>query len=81
MITNNPIFQIRNFIKQQGNPRQLLINYIYKSGNSNPILSNLIQKAEQGDVKSIENFARNLYSQKGGNLDKDLEEIKRYFNS
>ena len=81
MNNNNPLIQIKKFIKQQGgNPRQLLINYMQQN-NSNPILNNLIEKAKNGDTKAVETFARNLYNQKGGNLDKDLQEIKKYFNS
>lgn len=80
-MNNNPLIQIKNFIRQQGgNPRQLLINYM-RQNNSNPILNNLLEKAKNGDTKAIESFARNLYNQKGRNLDKDLQEIKKYFNS
>lgn len=40
--------------------------------NNNPIMGNLISLAEKGDYKAVENFARNIYKEKGGDFDKDF---------
>lgn len=47
--------------------------------NTNPIMGNLINLAEKGDYKAVENFARNIYKEKGGNFDKDFAEFMKNF--
>ena len=49
---------------------QMIMNMLGK--NSNPMISNLIEMAEKGDNQGIENFARNLFKEKGKNFDDEF---------
>lgn len=73
---NNPIDMIRNFIRYNS-PQQLVEKLIMN--NTNPIISQLIQKARNGDTKSVEEFARNLYKQQGRDFDKEFSEFMSNF--
>lgn len=64
---------IINMVKNRVNPQTIVKQF---AGN-NPILNDLIHKAENNDIKSIENFARNLFKQKGLDLDKEFESFKQ----
>lgn len=44
---------------------------------NNPIMNNMINLAEKGDVKGVENVARNLMKQRG----LDLDELMAKFNN
>ena len=65
---NNPINFIKNMLAN-ANPQTIAMKMI---GNGNPVLGNLVQMAEKGDEKGIENFARNLFKEKGKDLVKHL---------
>lgn len=51
-------------------PKEMVLNMLGQ--NSNPMINNLIQMAEKGDNKGIENFARNIFKDKGMDFDKEF---------
>ena len=55
------------------NPREILANFISK--NQNPMFNNLINMAQKGDSKGVENFARNLFKERGRDFDKEFAEF------
>jgi len=63
---------------QINNNPQSVINKVIAQ-NSNPVINNLIKMAQKGDVKGVENFARNLFKEKGRNFDKEFAEFKNNF--
>ena len=63
---------------QINNNPQSVINKIITQ-NSNPVINNLIKMAQKGDVKGVEDFARNLFKEKGRNFDKEFAEFKNNF--
>lgn len=71
---NNPMDMIKNLMKQ-GNPRQLVEKMVMN--NSNPIMRDLVQKAQNGDTKGIEEFARNFLKGQGMNYD---DEFNKFMN-
>ena len=77
---NNPFNIIKDFVKQQGNPKELLINFMQQN-NQNPTINNLIQMAQQGNTKEVEAFARNYFKEQGRDFDKEfagfMQQIKR----
>ena len=75
---NNPLNTIKNYIKQQGNPRDLLINFMTQN-NQNPMINNLIGMAQKGDSKGVENFARNLFKEQGRDFDKEFSDFMKNF--
>lgn len=74
----NPLNTIKNYIKQQGNPRNLLINFMQQN-NQNPMINNLIGMAKKGDNKSIERFARNIFKEQGRDFDKEFSSFMQNF--
>lgn len=61
---------VLDMLKMISNPKQYAMNYIKQ--NNNPIISNMIQQVEKGNIKEVEDIARNLFSQKGIDFDKDI---------
>lgn len=75
---NNPLNEVKRFVKQQGNPKELLITFI-KKNNSNPIINNLIKMAQNGDTQGVENFARNMFKEQGKDFDKEFANFMSNF--
>lgn len=59
------------------NPMQMLNSLI--SRNTNPIIKDLVQKAQSGDTKSVEQFARNMCKEKGVDFDKEFTKFMSNF--
>lgn len=72
---NNPINFIKNLLAN-ANPQTIAMKMI---GNGNPVLGSLAQMAEKGDEKGIENFARNLFKEKGKDFDKEFSDFMNNF--
>ena len=75
-MNNNSIQQLKEFMKQ-GNPRQLVEKLVMN--NTNPMIKQLIQKAQSGDTKGVEEFARNIYKQQGRDFDKEFSDFMSNF--
>ena len=75
---NNHLNTIKNYIKQQGNPRDLLINFMTQN-NQNPMINNLIGMAKNGDNKAVEKFARNIFKEQGRDFDKEFSAFMQNF--
>ena len=72
---NNPIEIIKTFMGKN-NPNELIKRMV---GNNNPMFNNLIDLAQKGDVKQVENFARNFCKEKGRDFDKEFGEFMKNF--
>lgn len=59
------------------NPMQFLNQIIAQ--NTNPIIKGLIEKAQKGDTKSVEEFARNMCKEKGIDFDKEFTKFMGNF--
>lgn len=59
------------------NPQAIVTELLKK--NSNPVISNLVTMVQKGDSKGVENFARNLFKEKGRDFDKEFAEFKNNF--
>ena len=77
-MNNNPLNTIKNFIKQQGSPKELLINFMQRN-NSNPMINNLVNMANSGNSKGIEEFARNMCREKNINFDIEFSNFMKNF--
>lgn len=73
----NPFNTIKNFIKQQGSPKELLMNFMQQ--NQNPMVNNLIKMAQSGNTKELENFARNMCKEKNINFDIEFSNFMKNF--
>ena len=72
----NPIQIIKSFIGKGLSPEGIIQNMNIQ----NPMIGNLITMAKKGDTKSIENFARNMFKERGRDFDKEFNEFKNKFN-
>ena len=75
-MNNNSMQQVKEFLKQ-GNPRQLVEKLVMN--NTNPMIKQLVQKAQNGDVQGVEEFARNIYKQQGRDFDKEFSDFMSNF--
>ena len=73
---NNPINMIKMMIGK-GNPKEMVMNML--KNNSNPVFANLIDMANKGDIKGVENFARNVMKEKGMDYDTEFNKFKDNF--
>lgn len=74
----NPM-QLAQMIKSGGNPQQMIMNMMRQNAGNNPVLNNALNMAEKGDMKGIEQLARNLCNEKGINPDDAFNQIKGQF--
>ena len=61
------------------NPIQMIKNMIINKNINNPILKEVINKAQSGDSKGVEQFARNLFKEQGRDFDKEFGEFMKNF--
>lgn len=69
----NMLNMIKNSLGRGITPQQLLMQSM--QNNSNPMLNNLIVMAQKGNKQDVENFARNLFKEKGRDFDKEFAEF------
>lgn len=60
--------QMINMLKG-GNPQQIAMNLLQQKMGGNPILENVFKLANSGNMKGVEDIARNLAQSKGLNAD------------
>ena len=63
------------------NKLEMLKNMIMNKQINNPIFKQIIQKAQNGDAKGLEEFARNMYKEQGRNFDKEFNEFQQNISS
>lgn len=61
------------------NPIQMLKNMILSKQINNPVLKEVIIKAQNGDNKGVEEFARNFLKGQGRDFDKEFGEFMKNF--
>lgn len=61
------------------NPIQMLKNMIINKNINNPVLKEVITKAQNGDSKGVETFARNFLKEQGRDFDKEFGEFMKNF--
>ena len=71
----NPVNMLKLFIGNGGTPQQFLQNIAIR----NPMIQNVIGMAKNGNSNGVENFARNLFKEKGRDFDKEFAEFRNQF--
>lgn len=61
------------------NPINILKNIVINKQINNPILKDIINKAQKGDSKGVETFARNLFREQGRDFDKEFSQFMNNF--
>ena len=72
----NPMQMLQSFLGRGMSPQQI-INQM--SGNKNPMITNLMNMMQTGNSKGVEDFARNIFKEKGRDFDKEFSEFKKNF--
>lgn len=72
----NNLDSLKTFITKGGNISELIKTSI---SSNNPVMGNLIGMANKGDTKGLENFARNLFKEKGRDFDEEFSEFMHNF--
>ena len=72
----NPMQMLQSFLGRGMSPQQI-INQM--SGNKNPMITNLMNMMQTGDSKGVEDFARNIFKEKGRDFDKEFGEFRKNF--
>lgn len=78
-MNNNPLNIIKKYFRTGGNPQQLFARFMQQ--NQNPMVNNLIRMAQNGNVKELENFARNALKEKGKDFDAEFAQFKNQFRN
>lgn len=71
----NPMQMLQNFIMKGFSPQKIVEQMV----DSNPMMSNLMKMANAGDTSGVENFARNMFKEKGRDFDKEFSEFRSKF--
>ena len=71
----NPMQIIKAFMQKGGTPEQFLNQNLI--GNNNSMLTALMKMAKNGDENSIENFARNIFKEKGRDFDSEFSDFMK----
>ncbi len=66
---------IKNYISKGMTPQAMIQNMV----KGNPVVSNLMSMAQNGKDQDLENFARNMFKDKGRDFDKEFAELKKNF--
>lgn len=75
----NPLSIIQ--MMKSGNPQQFMQQIMGNSQiMSNPIMKNTMQMAQNGDMKGVEQMARNLCKEKGIDADEMFNQLKNSLN-
>ena len=61
------------------NPIEMLKNMIINKNINNPVLKEVITKAQKGDNKGVEEFARNFLKGQGRDFDNEFGEFMKNF--
>lgn len=70
---------IINMLKNGGNPQQIVLSMLPEEQMANPVIKNLVQLAQNNDTQSLEQFARNMFQEKGLDFDKEFNSFKQRF--
>lgn len=71
----NPLEIIKKQMMQGFTPETI----VTKLAGNNPMIQNLINMQKSGNTKGVENFARNIFKEKGLDFDKEYSNIRNMF--
>lgn len=72
----NPIQILQGFLGKGMSPQQIISQMM---GNKNPMIANLMNMMQNGNSKAVEDFARNMFKEKGRDFDKEFSEFRKNF--
>lgn len=73
----NPMAMIKALMGKGMQPQEMVMDML--KNNSNPMLGNVLEMAQKGDTKGVENFARNVFKEKGKDFDSEFSNFMNNF--
>ena len=73
----NAIGFIKALMGKTNDPKQIIEQMV--GTNDNPVVNNLVQMAQKGDYQGLENFARNIFKERGQDFDKEFADFMSNF--
>jgi hypothetical protein len=77
MNTNMNPAQLMQMLRQQQNPKQVVMNMFKQQVGSNPMGANILAMAENNDGKGIERVVRNMFKERGMDFDSAYNSFKQ----
>lgn len=77
MASNMNPMQLVQFIRNSGNPQQLVLNMLAQQSGDNPVLNNLLDLAKANKTGDIEQVARNIFKEQGRDFDTEFANFKQ----
>lgn len=71
----NPMQMLQSFITRGLSPQKIVEQMM----DDNPMIANLMKMANSGNTSGVENFARNMFKEKGRDFDKEFSEFRKKF--
>lgn len=71
----NPMQMLQSFITRGLSPQKIVEQMM----GDNPMIANLMKMANSGNTSGVENFARNMFKEKGRDFDKEFSEFRKKF--
>ena len=68
----NPM-QLIQMMQNGANPQQIAMSMLQERASQNPIMQNLLSLAQQGNTPQIEQIARNIVNERGGDFDEEFK--------
>ena len=75
----NPMSMLQAFLGKGGSPQQFIQNMMAKNLKGNPMMNNLMDMAKSGNSQGVEQFARNMFKERGRDFDKEFAEFRKQF--
>lgn len=73
--------QISQLKNSGNNPQEFLMNELIGKNNNNPAFNQLVKMAQEGNIQGVENFARDVFKQKGLDFDKEFSNFMNKLGS
>lgn len=71
----NPMQMLQAFLMKGFSPQKI----VEQMAGNNPMMANLIKMVNSGNISGVENFARNMFKEKGRDFDKEFSEFRSKF--
>jgi len=77
MASNMNILQLIQLVKNNPNPPAFVMQMLQAQSGNNPLFANLLNLAQNGNTAGLEDFARNVFKEKGLDFNQEFNSLKQ----
>lgn len=77
MASNMNLLQLIQLVKNNPNPSAFVMQMLQAQSGNNPLFANLLNLAQNGNTAGLEDFARNVFKEKGLDFDQEFNSFKQ----